>query len=129
MRTAGKQSARRGAGARSPRRLAARPRREPGAAPDGHGPGDALPLRWNPDPEDVQRSVVKLALTIVELLRRLMEEQAVRRIEAGTLTAHETESVGRALMDLEETIAAIGRQFDLSREDLNLDLGPLGRLL
>jgi hypothetical protein len=87
------------------------------------------PPRWNADPEDVRRSVVKLALTIVELLRKLMERQAIRRMEQGTLTDEETENLGTSLMRLEETIREIGAQFDLRPEDLNLDLGPVGKLM
>jgi Gas vesicle protein K len=87
------------------------------------------PLRWNPDPEDVQRSVVQLVLTIVELLRRLMERQAIRRMEQKTLTRKEVEMVGDALMKLEETVREIGKKFGLTPEELNLDLGPLGKLM
>jgi len=87
------------------------------------------PLRWNPEPEDVQKSVVQLVLTIVELLRRLMERQAIRRMEQKTLTRKEVDAVGEALMKLEETIRDIGSKFDLTPEDLNLDLGPLGKLM
>jgi len=83
------------------------------------------PLRWNPDPEDVQKSVAQLVLTIVEFLRKLMERQAVRRMEANTLTEAEIEAVGTALMRLEETVRDIGRRFGLTAEDLNLDLGPI----
>ena len=90
--------------------------------------GELTP-RWNADPEDVQRSVARLVLTLVEFLRQLMERQAIRRMEGGTLTPEETEDVGQALMRLEETIRDIGRRFGLQPEDLNLDLGPLGRLL
>ena len=79
--------------------------------------------------EDVKRSVVKLVLTLIELIRQLLERQAIRRMENATLTAEETEAIGTALMRLEETIRDIGAQFDLSPEDLNLDLGPIGRLL
>ena len=68
-------------------------------------------------------------LTLVELIRRLLERQAIRRMEAKTLTAEETEAVGLALMRLEETIRDIGAQFDLTPEDLNLDLGPVGKLM
>jgi hypothetical protein len=82
-------------------------------------------LRWNPDPEDVQRSVAQLVLTLVEFLRELMERQAIRRMEQKTLTPAEVEAVGRALMRLEETIREIGRRFGLAPEDLNLDLGPI----
>jgi hypothetical protein len=87
------------------------------------------PMRWNPDPEDVQRSVAQLVLTIVEFLRRLMERQAIRRMEQKTLTRKEVEAVGDALMKLEETIRDIGAKFGLEPEDLNLDLGPLGPLM
>ena len=89
----------------------------------------ATPARWNPDPEEVQRSVAQLVLTIVEFLRRLMERQAIRRMEQKTLTRKEVEAVGTALMRLEETIRDIGAKFGLSPEDLNLDLGPLGKLM
>lgn len=87
------------------------------------------PLRWNPEPEDVQKSVVQLVLTIVELLRRLMERQAIRRMEQKTLTRKEVEVVGEALMKLEETVREIGKKFGLTPEELNLDLGPLGKLM
>jgi len=89
----------------------------------------AAPLRWNPDTEDVQRSVAQLVLTIVEFLRRLMERQAIRRMEQKTLTRKEVAAVGEALMKLEETIRDIGLRFGLTPEDLNLDLGPLGKLM
>jgi len=87
------------------------------------------PLRWNPDPEEVQKSVVQLVLTLVEFLRRLMERQAVRRMEQKTLTRKQAEAVGTALMTLERTIRDIGRRFGLEPDDLNLDLGPIGKLM
>jgi hypothetical protein len=77
----------------------------------------------------VQRSVAQLVLTIVEFLRKLMERQAIRRMEQKTLTKKEVEAVGRALMRLEETVREIGARFGLTPEDLNLDLGPLGKLM
>ena len=89
----------------------------------------ASPRRWNPEPEDVQRSVAQLVLTIVEFLRRLMERQAIRRMEQKTLTRKEVEAVGEALMKLAETVREIGKKFGLTAEDLNLDLGPLGKLM
>jgi hypothetical protein len=89
----------------------------------------AAPMRWNPEPEDVQKSVAQLVLTIVEFLRRLMERQAIRRMEQKTLTRKEVEAVGVALMQLEETIRAIGSRFGVTPDDLNLDLGPAGRLM
>jgi len=85
--------------------------------------------RWNADPEDVQRSVVQLVLTLVEFVRSLLERQAIGRMEAGSLTAAEVEDVGRALMILEQTVDDLARRFNLERRDLNLDLGPLGRLM
>ena len=89
----------------------------------------AAPPRWNADPEDVRRSVAKLVLTLVEFIRQLLERQAIRRMDAGTLTPDETEAVGLALMQLETTVRELGAQFGLSAEDLNLDLGPVGRLM
>jgi hypothetical protein len=89
----------------------------------------ATPARWNAKPEDVQKSVAQLVLTLVEFLRRLMERQAIRRMEQKTLSRREVEAVGAALMQLEETIAEIGAKFGLSPEDLHLDLGPLGPLM
>ena len=87
------------------------------------------PMRWNPEPDDVQRSVAQLVLTIVEFLRQLMERQAIRRMEQRTLKPAEVEAVGAALMKLEETIREIGERFGLTAEDLNLDLGPIGKLM
>ena len=89
---------------------------------------DLTPPRWNADPEEVQRSVARLVLTLIEFLRQLFEKQAIRRMEQGTLTAEETEKLGVALMRLEETVRDLAGRFDLTPEELNLDLGPLGRL-
>ena len=85
--------------------------------------------RWNANPEDVRRSVAKLVLSLVEFLRKLMERQAIRRMEAETLSVDEVEAVGLALMQLEETVRDLAARFELSPEELNLDLGPLGRLM
>ncbi len=84
--------------------------------------------RWNADPEDVQKSVAQLVLALVEFLRKLLERQAIRRMEADTLSSEEVERVGLALMQLEKTVHDLARQFGLDPEELNLDLGPLGRL-
>jgi len=89
----------------------------------------ASPLRWNADPDDVQRSVAQLVLTLVEFVRQLLERQAIRRMEAGTLTDQQTEDIGRALMKLEETVVDIAAKFGILPEDLNLDLGPVGKLM
>jgi hypothetical protein len=77
----------------------------------------------------VRKSVAKLVLTLVEFIRQLLERQAIRRMEAGTLTEEQTEAVGMALMRLEETVRELGEQFGLAPDDLNLDLGPVGRLM
>jgi hypothetical protein len=87
------------------------------------------PLRWNADPDEVQRSVAQLVLTLVEFIRRLLERQAIRRMEGGTLTDEQTEDIGRALMKLEETVRDIALTFKIPIEDLNLDLGPAGKLM
>jgi hypothetical protein len=68
-------------------------------------------------------------LTLVEFIRQLLERQAIRRMEANTLTPEETEAVGLALMRLEETVRDLGKQFGLAPGDLNLDLGPIGKLM
>jgi len=86
------------------------------------------PIRWNPDPEDVQKSVVKLVLSLMEFIRKLMERQAIRRLEEKTLTPAEIENVGLALMKLEQTVHLIAKRFKLDPKELNLDLGPLGKL-
>jgi hypothetical protein len=86
------------------------------------------PLRWNPEPEDVQRSVIKLVLSLIEFIRKLMERQAIRRLEEKTLTPEEIENVGIALMKLEQTVYQLAKRFKLDPKDLNLDLGPIGKL-
>ena len=73
--------------------------------------------------------MLKLVLTLVELIRQLLERQAIRRMEAGSLSDEETESVGLALMRLQETILDLAKQFDISPDELNLDLGPVGKLM
>ena len=91
--------------------------------------GASSPLRWNADPDDTQRSVAQLVLTLVEFIRKLLERQAIRRMEAGTLTGEQTEDIGRALMKLEETVVDIAAKFGILPDDLNLDLGPVGKLM
>jgi gas vesicle protein GvpK len=85
--------------------------------------------RIDADPEDVERSLVSLVLTVVELLRQLMERQALRRVDQGSLTDDQVEKLGSTLMSLEDRMAELREHFGLSPEDLNLDLGPLGPLL
>lgn len=81
------------------------------------------------NPETIEQGLAKLVLGLVEMLRRLLERQAVRRMEGGTLTEQQVEEMGQALMKLEEKVHEIAAQFGLKPEDLNLDLGPVGKLL
>jgi hypothetical protein len=90
---------------------------------------NSLTGRISADPETVERGLVQLVLTLVELIRQLMERQAVRRLDAGAMTPEETERVGLTLMLLEKRMAELRDYFGLTHDDLNLDLGPLGKLL
>ena len=90
---------------------------------------DALGRRVNADPESLERGLAQLVLTIVELLRQLMERQALRRIDSGGLTDEQEERLGSTFMELDRRMAQLRDEFGLTEEDLNLDLGPLGRLL
>lgn len=89
----------------------------------------ALPRRLNADPEGLEKGLAQLVLTLVELLRELMERQALRRIEGGTLSDEEVERLGRTFMALKDRMEELKDVFGLKDEDLNLDLGPLGNLL
>jgi Gas vesicle protein K len=88
-----------------------------------------LPDRISADPASVEKGLVQLVLTIVELVRQLMERQAIRRVEAGGLSDEQVEALGTTLMLLEEKMEELRDHFDLTVDDLNIDLGPLGRLL
>ena len=90
---------------------------------------NALTRRIDADPDSVQQGLAQLVLTIVELLRQLMERQALRRIEGGGLSDEQVENLGRTFMELDRAMEELRGQFGLEPEDLNLDLGPLGRLL
>jgi hypothetical protein len=89
----------------------------------------ARPPRIELRPDDVRTGLGKLVLTVIELLRELLERQAIRRIEGGSLTEAEVERLGTTFMRLAEEMDRLKREFGLRDEDLNLDLGPLGRLL
>ena len=91
--------------------------------------GYSLPRRLETDSESVQRDLMKLVLTIIELVRQLMERQAIRRVDEGDLADEQVEELGLGLMRLEEAMTQLREQFELSVDDLNLDLGPLGTLL
>jgi hypothetical protein len=89
----------------------------------------ALPERLEAGTDDVEAGLGKLVLTLIEFLRQVLEHQAVRRMEGGDLTDEQVEQLGLALMRLQERLEEIKISFGLADEDLNIDLGPLGRLL
>ncbi|WP_374115664.1 gas vesicle protein K [Streptomyces sp. NK15101] len=89
----------------------------------------AVARRLGTDPDTVERDLVKLVLTIVELLRQLMERTAVHRVDRGDLTEDQEERIGLTLMILQERMEELCDRYGLSMDDLNLDLGPLGSLL
>ena len=88
-----------------------------------------LPQRLETDAESVERDLFKLVLTIIELVRQLMEKQALRRVEEGDLSDEQIEGLGTGLMHLEQAMEDLKSRFGLTSADLNLDLGPLGTLL
>jgi Gas vesicle protein K len=107
----------------------AEPRPWPFEDDDDHVELPGLDRRVVADPETVEKGLVQLVLTLVELLRQLMEKQAVRRVDAGGLSEDEIERLGQTLMLLEQRMTELREHFGITAEDLNLDLGPLGRLL
>ena len=90
---------------------------------------NALTRRLNAEPEKLEKGLAQLVLTIVELLRQLMERQALHRIEGGTLSEEEVERLGQTFMALAQRMDELKEEFGLTDHDLNLDLGPLGNLL
>ena len=88
----------------------------------------ALPDRINADPERVEQGLARLVLTVIELLREVLEHQAVRRMDGGTLSEEQVEQLGLALLKLNHRMDELKGIFGLTDEDLNIDLGPLGRL-
>ena len=91
--------------------------------------GNVLPGRINADPEGVERGLAKLVLTLIELLRQLMERQALHRIEANSLSEEEIERLGQTFFKLDNRMEELKQIFGLQDEDLNIDLGPLGNLM
>src|SRR5687768_14520388 len=89
---------------------------------------NALPERINADPERVEQGLARLVLTVIELLRRVLEHQAVRRMDGGSLSDEEIERLGLALLKLNERMGELKQTFGLSDDDLSIDLGPLGEL-
>lgn len=91
--------------------------------------GSSSGRRINADRESLEKGLAQLVLTLVELIRQLMERQALRRIEGGSLSSDEVERLGETFMLLEQKMAELREHFELEKEDLNIDLGPLGKLL
>nr|WSW69493.1 gas vesicle protein K [Streptomyces sp. NBC_00995] len=98
------------------------------AQPDDHRPPTAA-QRLGTDPDTVERDLMKLVLTIVELLRQLMERTALHRVDQGDLSEHQEERIGMTLMILNQRMTELCDRYGLTMDDLNLDLGPLGSLL
>ena len=88
-----------------------------------------FPERLETDKESVERDLFKLVLTVIELIRQLMEKQALRRVDEGDLTDEQVEGLGMGLMRLEEAMEELKGRYGLTTADLNIDLGPLGPLL
>ena len=97
------------------------------AAPAG-ATGSRLPSQIRIDPENVKNGLIRLVLMLIELLRELLERQALRRIDGGSLTAEEIERLGLTFLRLSEEMDHLKQQFGLTDDDLSLDLGPLGKL-
>lgn len=91
--------------------------------------GEGTLDRIDCSPENVEQGLARLVLSLIELLRRLLERQAIRRMEGGALSDEKVEEMGQALMKLEAKIHELAASFGLKPEDLNLELGPLGHLL
>jgi len=89
---------------------------------------NALPDRINADPEKVEQGLARLVLTVIELLRRVLEHQAVRRMDGGSLSDEQIEKLGLALLRLNDRMDELKKTFGLTDEDLSIDLGPLGEL-
>jgi Gas vesicle protein K len=88
----------------------------------------SLPERINAEPATASKELGRLVLTLVEVLRKVLEHQAVRRMDSGTLSAEQVERLGLALLQLSKRMAELKSAFGLRDEDLDIDLGPLGRL-
>ncbi|CAL9505843.1 hypothetical protein SUDANB121_03549 [Nocardiopsis dassonvillei] len=104
-------------------------RREDGPGAYSGSARQRLRHRIETEPDTVERDLIKLVLTVVELVRQLMERQALRRVDQGDLTEDQEERIGMTLMLLEERMTELRDRYGLTAADLNLDLGPLGSLL
>jgi len=89
----------------------------------------ALPKKIDANPQNVEAGLAKLVLTLIELIRKLMEKQAMRRVEAGSLSEEEIERIGETLMKLENKMVELRGVFGIKDGELNINLGPLGDLI
>lgn len=101
---------------------------DPSSSSQRH-PTPVVPDRIDCTPENVEQGLARLVLSLIELIRQLLERQAIRRMEGGSLSEEQIEQMGEALMKLEAKVHELAADFGLTPADLNLDLGPLGRLL
>jgi hypothetical protein len=111
----------------SERRLS--PSKPPDATAELADVAAAVPGRVECTAENIDQGLAKLVLSLIELVRQLLERQAIRRMEGGSLSDEQVEQMGESLMKLEVKICELSEQFGLTPSDLNLDLGPLGRLV
>jgi hypothetical protein len=106
-----------------------RARDEPGLGEQEMASGASFPERINADEATIEQDLAKLVLALIELIRRLLEKQAIRRIEAGSLAEEEIERMGETFLKLDLKMAELKETFGLQDEDLNLNLGPVGNLI
>src|SRR5579864_9205628 len=104
------------------------PRKDSLERADSREEAASVPARIELSSDNIEQGLAKLVLTLIDFLRQLLERQAIRRMEGGALSDEEIEQMGEALMKLETKIQELAEQFGLSPADLNIDLGPLGRL-
>jgi hypothetical protein len=108
--------------------MSEKPANRDSSAAGGREEATSVPARIELSPDNIEQGLAKLVLTLIDFLRQLLERQAIRRMEGGALSDEEIEQMGEALMKLEAKIRQLAEQFGLSPADLNIDLGPLGRL-
>jgi hypothetical protein len=109
--------------------MSEKPQKKRPASPGANDkPGEPASGRLELSSENIEQGLAKLVLTLIDFLRQLLEKQAIRRMEGGTLSNDEVEQIGQALMKLEAKVRELAEQFGLSPADLNIDLGPLGKL-
>ena len=108
--------------------MSEKPKNKDSSEKEGREEATSVPSRIELSSDNIEQGLAKLVLTLIDFLRQLLERQAIRRMEGGVLSDQEIEEMGEALMKLEAKIRELSEQFGLSPADLNIDLGPLGRL-